>query len=73
MILWTGLTIIVEFISLKSGIIRRVLNGEPTIIIKKGKIQRKVISGKTLVGLKLIETLKTSTLVLVVGNGRIIE
>ncbi|WP_407309678.1 YetF domain-containing protein [Desulfosporosinus sp. SB140] len=44
LILWTGLTIFVEFISLKSGIIRRVLNGEPTVVIKKGKIQQKVMS-----------------------------
>lgn len=44
LILWTGLTILVEFISLKSGFFRRILNGEPTILIKKGKIQYNVMS-----------------------------
>lgn len=44
LILWTVLSIMVEFISLKSGIIRRVLNGEPTILIKKGKIQQKLMA-----------------------------
>ncbi|MEA4901124.1 DUF421 domain-containing protein [Desulfitobacterium sp.] len=44
LVVWTGLTIIVEFISLKSGRIRRIFNGEPTIIIKKGKIQQQAMS-----------------------------
>lgn len=44
LILWTILTILLEFISLKSGTIRKVLSGEPTIVIKKGKIQSKIMS-----------------------------
>lgn len=37
LVLWTGLTVFVEFISLKSGTIRRIFNSEPTVLIKKGK------------------------------------
>ena len=44
LIMWTLLTILVEFISLKSGSIRTLLSGEPSIVIKKGKIQPKVMS-----------------------------
>ncbi|AFM00303.1 MULTISPECIES: DUF421 domain-containing protein [Desulfitobacterium] len=44
LILWTALTILVEFISLKSVKLRKILSGEPTIVIKKGKIQPKVMS-----------------------------
>lgn len=44
LIVWTVLTILVELISLKSGTIRKFLSGEPTIVIKKGKIQPKVMS-----------------------------
>lgn len=44
LILWTTLTISVEFISSKSSKIRKILNGEPTIVIKKGKIQQKVMT-----------------------------
>lgn len=44
LILWTALTIIVEYLSLKSGFVSRVLNGEPAVVIKKGKIQQKVMS-----------------------------
>ena len=41
MIVWTILIFIVEYISLKSGKIRSVLDGQPTIVIKKGIIQHK--------------------------------
>ncbi|WP_088224847.1 DUF421 domain-containing protein [Desulfosporosinus sp. FKB] len=44
LILWTGLTILVEYLSVKSAAIRRILNGDPTILIKNGKIQRKVMA-----------------------------
>ena len=44
LLIWTLLTILVEFISLKSGTLRKILSGEPTIVIKKGKIQPKVMS-----------------------------
>jgi uncharacterized membrane protein YcaP (DUF421 family) len=37
---WAGLTFIVEFISLKSTKARVLLDGEPTIIIKKGQMMR---------------------------------
>ena len=38
LVLWAFLTLIVEYISLKSSKARIVLNGEPTIVIKKGQI-----------------------------------
>ena len=41
MAVWAILTFIIEFIGLKSGKIRSVLDGEPTIVIKKGLIQHK--------------------------------
>lgn len=44
LILWTGLSILVEFISLKSGVIRKFLNGEPSILIKKGRLQPKLMA-----------------------------
>ena len=40
---WTVLTFIIEYISLKSGKLRAVLDGEPTIVIKRGKIQYKAL------------------------------
>jgi len=39
--IWTILIFIIEFIGLKSGKMRTILDGEPTIVIKKGLIQRK--------------------------------
>ena len=41
MTIWTVLIFVVEFIGLKSGKVRSVLDGEPTIVIKKGFIQYK--------------------------------
>ena len=38
---WTVLIFIIEFAGLKSGKIRSVLDGEPTIVVKKGLIQYK--------------------------------
>ncbi|MCL2860508.1 MAG: DUF421 domain-containing protein [Oscillospiraceae bacterium] len=39
--IWTILIFIIEFVSLKSGKIRNVLDGQPAIVIKKGLIQYK--------------------------------
>ena len=41
MIVWTALIFVVEYVGLKSGKIRAVLDGQPTIIIKRGIIQHK--------------------------------
>ncbi|CUU48618.1 YetF domain-containing protein [Clostridium beijerinckii] len=38
---WCLLTILSGYIGLKSGVLRRIIDGEPTILIKKGKIIRK--------------------------------
>ncbi|MBG9790769.1 MULTISPECIES: YetF domain-containing protein [Brevibacillus] len=38
LIMWSLLTILVEYISLKSNKARVILDGQPTILIKKGKI-----------------------------------
>ena len=35
---WCILTLLVGFISLKSGKLRQIIDGQPTIVIKKGKI-----------------------------------
>lgn len=43
LILWTVLTYILELISLKSGKARRVLDGEPTIVVRKGIIQQEAM------------------------------
>lgn len=43
LILWTLFTFIVEYISLKSGKARVILDGEPTIVIRKGVIQEKAM------------------------------
>lgn len=45
LLLWSLLTLIVGYISLKPGRIRVILDGEPTIIIKKGKILEKAMAG----------------------------
>ncbi|MFJ7731685.1 YetF domain-containing protein [Lysinibacillus sp. NPDC097231] len=44
LIVWCALTFIISYISLKSGKIRVILDGQPTIIIKKGKIDKKALS-----------------------------
>ena len=41
---WTCLTLIIEYISYKLGWTRSTLDGQPTIIIKEGKILRKAMS-----------------------------
>jgi len=41
MTVWTILIFIIEFVGLKSGKVRSVLDGEPTIVIKRGLIQYK--------------------------------
>lgn len=38
LVLWCFLTGLIGFISLKSGDIRRIIDGQPTIVIKKGKL-----------------------------------
>ncbi|OGO77401.1 MAG: hypothetical protein A2Y23_08330 [Clostridiales bacterium GWB2_37_7] len=45
---WALLTFVVEFISLKSSKARVLLDGEPTIIIKKGIIMQKALSAQRL-------------------------
>lgn len=37
---WCILTLLIGFISLKSGKLRQIIDGQPTILIKKGKIMR---------------------------------
>lgn len=44
LVLWAALALLVEFISLKSSRARVVLDGEPSIVIKKGVIQRKAMT-----------------------------
>lgn len=48
LILWTILTIAIEYFALKSSKARILLDGEPTIIIKKGKIIEKAMSSNKL-------------------------
>jgi uncharacterized membrane protein YcaP (DUF421 family) len=43
LILWTSLTMCIEYISLKSSHARVILNGEPSLVIKNGKINEKVM------------------------------
>lgn len=40
---WCALTEIVGYINLKSGKIRRIIDGQPTIVIKKGNIIKKAL------------------------------
>ncbi len=40
LVFWVVLTFIVEYISLKSGKARVILDGEPTIVVKKGEIMQ---------------------------------
>lgn len=46
LVTWCALTILVEYISLKSSKLRIILDGEPTILIKKGVINKKALSSK---------------------------
>lgn len=46
LVIWGALTILVEYISLKSSKLRIILDGEPTILIKKGVINKKALSSK---------------------------
>lgn len=48
LILWTALTFLVEFVSLKSSGARVLLDGEPTIVIKKGVIMQKELAAQRL-------------------------
>ncbi len=48
MTLWAVLTLIVEFISLKSSKARIFMDGEPTIVIKKGKIIKEAMVSNNL-------------------------
>lgn len=48
MTFWAVLTLIVEFISLKSSKARIFMDGEPTIIIKKGKIIKEAMAANNL-------------------------
>ncbi len=44
LIVWCALTTIISYIALKSGKARTLLDGQPTIVIKKGKIDRKALA-----------------------------
>lgn len=46
--IWVLLTLLIEFISLKSAKARVLLDGEPTIVIKKGKILKKAMASSRL-------------------------
>lgn len=46
--LWAVLTLIVEYVSLKSSKARVILDGEPTIVIKNGKILEKSLASNKL-------------------------
>jgi uncharacterized membrane protein YcaP (DUF421 family) len=48
LILWAALTFTLEFISLKSSKARVFLDGEPTIVIKNGKILEKAMASNKL-------------------------
>jgi uncharacterized membrane protein YcaP (DUF421 family) len=39
LIWWCSLTLLVEYIGLKFGRLRQLIDGQPTILIKKGKIR----------------------------------
>lgn len=38
MVLWSALIIVIELVSMKNGKVRKVLDGEPSIVIKRGEI-----------------------------------
>lgn len=44
LVLWAGLTFIVEYVSLKSPRARVLLDGEPSIVIKKGELMQKELA-----------------------------
>ncbi|UPW81467.1 DUF421 domain-containing protein [Lysinibacillus sp. Ag94] len=44
LIVWCALTTLISYIALKSGKARTFLDGQPTIVIKKGKIDRKALA-----------------------------
>lgn len=44
LIVWCALTTLISYIALKSGKARTLLDGQPTIVIKKGKIDRKALA-----------------------------
>lgn len=44
LVVWCSLTTLISYISLKSGKLRVIFDGQPTIIIKKGKIDKKALS-----------------------------
>ncbi|MFJ6211132.1 DUF421 domain-containing protein [Lysinibacillus sp. NPDC092081] len=44
LIVWCSLTTLISYIALKSGKARTLLDGQPTIVIKKGKIDRKALA-----------------------------
>jgi uncharacterized membrane protein YcaP (DUF421 family) len=48
MVLWSLLVFVIEFINLKSLKARTVLDGEPTIVIKNGVVQRKAMARQRL-------------------------
>lgn len=48
LILWAVLTFLLEFISLKSSRARNLLDGEPSIVIKNGKILEKAMASNKL-------------------------
>lgn len=48
LILWAVLTFIIEYLSLKSAKARVLLDGEPTIVIKKGAIMQKELGRQRL-------------------------
>ncbi|MFJ7666798.1 DUF421 domain-containing protein [Lysinibacillus sp. NPDC097195] len=43
LVIWCVLTTLISYISLKSGTIRMILDGQPTIVIKHGRIDRKAL------------------------------
>lgn len=48
LVIWALLTFLVEYISLKSSTARVLLDGEPTIVIKKGVIMQKELAAERL-------------------------
>jgi len=44
LIVWCALTTLISYIALKSGKARTILDGQPTIVIKKGKIDREALA-----------------------------
>ncbi|MFE3574832.1 DUF421 domain-containing protein [Lysinibacillus sp. NPDC059133] len=44
LIVWCALTTLISYIAMKSGKARTLLDGQPTIVIKKGKIDRKALA-----------------------------